>query len=109
MQMQKKTMMKVVNIASHVVPFKIARGPGESPRTYELRPGEVVDLEAGYCVRMDHAQGLQPSVIEKLTGGMVVPESDPRAADYVAAAAAAMERAAADVRERQERRGRRSE
>lgn len=79
--------MKAVNVTSGSVEFSISRGPGETPRKYNLAPGEVVELEDGYLVRHRAPSGIQQSVVEKLTNGTVVPETDPRAQPYLAAPA----------------------
>lgn len=86
--------MLAVNITSQEVRFEIARGPGDA-KQYVLGPGQAVDLDDAYCARLQTPGGPQPSVIEKLTGGMaagdsisgakVAPVTDPRAAAVLAA------------------------
>lgn len=76
---------QVVNVSEEPCRFQIATMAGAPPRRYDLKPGEVIELEPGYALRRQASpdRDLQPSIIEMLTGGSVLPIGDQRAKDAI--------------------------
>lgn len=72
---------KVVNVMDHAVRFSVSVMAGAPSRDYELQPGQVISLEGGYALRRQPSpdRDLQPSIVEQLTNGQVLPIGDPRA------------------------------
>lgn len=65
--------MKVKNESKEPAAFMIAEQPGKV-RRYEMKPGDVAEVEDGYCLRRKLPSGkVIPSVVERLTNGRVVP------------------------------------
>lgn len=71
----------VVNISGERRRFAIATDAGVAPKVHDLAPGDSAEIAGAYGVRRQTAPGreLLPSIVENLTGGMVVPDFDPRA------------------------------
>jgi hypothetical protein len=68
--------MKVQNQSKETAKFMIASAPGQV-RRYEMAPGDIAEVEDGYCRRRQLPSGkVIPSVIDRLTGGRVVPVPD---------------------------------
>lgn len=78
--------MYAVNISGEVAVFEIGpASPGQKPKKHRLQPGSFVELANGYLVRFrgsEHTEEM-PSIVEKLTGGRVVPGFDVRAKEIL--------------------------
>jgi hypothetical protein len=80
-QTKRQPTLRAVNITPDPVSFEIAID-GTFSNQHRVEGGGYVDLPEGYVRRLrahDKAEE-RPSVIENLTNGKVVPETDPRAA-----------------------------
>lgn len=86
-QLKNKEPTQVVNITDQRVRFHISVMAGAPARTFDLGPGESAELEAGYALRRQASpeRDIQPSIIEQLTCGKVLPIGDPRAKEALRA------------------------
>ena len=77
---------RAFNVSGSPVRVEIATQAGYAPRSTVVPPGEPIELPASYTTSVQLSKGRdpRPSVIEQLTGGKVLDESDPRAKDVAA-------------------------
>jgi hypothetical protein len=75
----------VVNVSGDRRKFSIDHAPGVMPDVHDLAPGESVEIPGAYAVRRQTGPGreLLPSIVEMLTGGGVIPATDPKARKYL--------------------------
>ena len=75
----------VVNVSGDRRKFQIDSAPGVMPDVHELAPGESVEIPGAYAVRRQTGPGreLLPSIVEMLTGGGVIPATDPKARKFL--------------------------
>jgi hypothetical protein len=80
-------MAHVVNISSRVFPLEIGTVAGKKPMRFDMKPGDVVEVDDAYGMRRAPNPSAEsiPSIVDLLTNGCVVPASDPRAKDLYAA------------------------
>ncbi len=64
--------LKYKNVGNKTVRFVIAHKPEFAPEQFEVAPGDVCEIPAGYCQK----QGERPSFIERRGNGMLVPVED---------------------------------
>jgi hypothetical protein len=60
--------MKMKNTGDRTYTLEIGGMPGQAPTVYEIKPGDVCDLPAGYCTAAfleGHAPKLKPHVEEE--------------------------------------------
>lgn len=75
----------VVNVSGADTVLEIATAPGTPPERHRLAPGASVEVASAYARRPQvEGRDAQPSIVEKLTGGAVVPAGDPRAQQHLA-------------------------
>lgn len=86
---QPKTAL-AVNITGEAVRLELATTPGALPIVHHVEPGAAVEVAAGYCQRLQvEGRDPQPSIVEKLTNGRLLPASDPKAQQVLEAKKAA--------------------
>ncbi len=80
-------MAHVVNVSSRIFPLEIGTQAGKKPLRFEMKPGDVVEVDDAYGFRRqpNPAADPMPSIVELLSNGCIVPSSDPRAAEHFAA------------------------
>ena len=100
MAIQKQKNVPVVNVSGERRRFQIASEPEVEPDVYDLGPGEVAEIPGAYANRRQTAPGrdLLPSIVENLTGGAVVPATDPQAKAILEQQAAQRAAAAAEAK-----------
>jgi hypothetical protein len=103
MAIQRMKPITVVNISGEHRKFRIDHELGVEPDIHNLAPGESVQVPGAYAARRQTAPGREilPSIIENLTGGMVVGEYDPRAKAILEQQAAQRAAAAAEAKSSQ--------
>jgi hypothetical protein len=80
-------MAHVVNVSGGSFPLEIGTGPGKRPLRYDMKAGDVVDVEDAYGRprQPNPSADPMPSIVEAMTNGNVVHAGHPRAKDLYAA------------------------